>query len=133
MQQTATVMKLLPGNRAELQVHRTTACGHDCTKCGGCGEIVTKPIKVIADNTIGADVGDSVVITASTKQVLGLAAVVYVVPFVLFFLLYAAAAAISFPLPEVCACAGFVLGILIAMKVNNRKKHDEPVYTISKL
>ena len=88
MQQTATVTKLLPGNKAELTVHRQTACGHDCSNCGGCGEIVTKPIIVIADNSIGADVGDSVVITGSSKQVLGLAAVVYLVPFVLFFALY---------------------------------------------
>ena len=84
MQQTATVTKLLSGNQAELTVHRQTACGHDCSKCGGCGEMVTKPITVIADNTIGADIGDTVVITGSSKQVLGLAAIVYVIPVVLF-------------------------------------------------
>lgn len=89
MQQTATVTKLLSGNQAELTVHRQTACGHDCSKCGGCGEMVTKPITVIADNTIGADIGDTVVITGSSKQVLGLAAIVYVIPVVLFFALYA--------------------------------------------
>ena len=114
MQQTATVTKLLPGNKAELTVHRQTACGHDCTKCGGCGELVTKPIVVIANNSIGADIGDCVMITGSSKQVLGLAAIVYLVPFVLFFVLYAIAAVISLPIPEVWACGGFVLGILAA-------------------
>ena len=133
MQQTATVMRLLPENKAELQVHRTTACGHDCSKCGGCGELVTKPIRVVATNSIGAEVGDSVVITGSTKHVLGLAAVVYVVPFVLFFALYAVAAVASLPIPELWACAGFVLGILGAVWVNKRQKNAEPVYTISKL
>lgn len=133
MQQTATVMKLLPGNKAELQVHRTTACGHDCSKCGGCGEMVTKPIRVIATNSIGADVGDSVVIIGSTKQVLGLAAVVYIVPFVLFFALYAVAVAVSLPIPELWACIGFFIGILGAVWVNKRQKNAQPVYTISKL
>ena len=133
MQQTATVTKLLPGNKAELTVHRQTACGHDCSNCGGCGEIVTKPIIVIADKSIGADVGDSVVITGSSKQVLGLAAVVYLVPFVLFFALYAVAAVVSLPIPEAWACGGFFLGILAAVGVNKRQKHAKPIYTISKL
>ncbi|MDO4174298.1 MAG: SoxR reducing system RseC family protein [Eubacteriales bacterium] len=132
MQQTATVTKLLSGNKAELTVHRQTACGHDCSKCGGCGELVTKPIVVIADNTIGADVGDSVVITGSSKQVLGLAAVVYLVPFVLFFVLYAVAAVVPLPLPEVWGCVGFVVGILLAVLANKRQKNAKPVYTISK-
>lgn len=133
MQQTATVMKLLPGNKAELRVHRQTACGHDCSKCGGCGELVTKPIVVVADNSIGAKVGESVKITGSSKQVLGLAAVVYLVPFILFFALYAIAAVASFPVPEVWACVGFFLGILVAMGVNKRQKNAQPIYTISKL
>lgn len=133
MQQTATVTKLLPGKKAELTVHRQTACGHDCSNCGGCGELVTKPIIVIADNTVGADVGDSVVITGSSKQVLGLAAIVYLVPFVLFFVLYAVAAVASLPIPEVWGCIGFFLGILIAVLVNKHQKKAKPVYTISKL
>ncbi|MCD8356333.1 MAG: SoxR reducing system RseC family protein [Clostridia bacterium] len=133
MQQTATVTKLLPGNQAELTVHRQTACGHDCSNCGGCGEIVTKPIIVVADNSIGADVGDSVIITGSSKQVLGLAAVVYLVPFILFFALYAVAAVASLPIPEIWGCAGFFLGILAAVLVNKRQKNAKPIYTISKL
>ena len=133
MQQTATVTKLLSGNQAELTVHRQTACGHDCSKCGGCGEMVTKPITVIADNTIGADIGDTVVITGSSKQVLGLAAIVYVIPVVLFFALYAVAAVASLPIPELWGGAGFFLGIAEALLVNRHQKNKKPIYTISKL
>ena len=64
---------------------------------------------------------------------LGLAAVVYLVPFVLFFALYAVAAVVSLPIPEAWACGGFFLGILAAVGVNKRQKHAKPIYTISKL
>lgn len=133
MQQTAIVKRLLPGNQAELQVQRVTACGHDCSKCGGCGEIVTKPITLIADNTIGAEVGDAVVITGSSKQVLGLAAIVYMVPVVLFFVLYGVAAVMSLPIPGIWGGIGFFGGIFGAKKMNDRQKNAKPVYTISKL
>lgn len=133
MQQIAVVKRLLPGNQAELQVKRQTACGHDCTNCGGCGEIVTKPIMVIADNSIGAEVGDAVMITGSSKQVLGLAAVLYIVPIVLFFAFYAVAAVLSLPIPELWGGVGFFAGIFGAKKVNDRQKNKAPVYTISKL
>ncbi len=133
MQQTAIVTKLLSGNQAELTVHRQTACGHDCSKCGGCGELVTKPITVIADNSIGADIGDTVVITGSSKQVLGLATVVYVIPIVLFFVLYAIAAVAALPIPELWGGVGFFLGIAGALLMNKHQKNKKPIYTISKL
>lgn len=133
MQQIGVVKKLLPGNQAELQVRRQTACGHDCSNCGGCGEIVSKPITLIADNSIGAQVGESVRITGSTKQVLGLAAVLYVIPVVLFFALYAVAAVLSLPIPGLWGGIGFFAGIFGAKKVNDWQSSREPVYTISKL
>lgn len=133
MQQFAVVKKLLADNKAELQIQRQTACGHDCSNCGGCGEIVSKPICITADNTIGAQIGEVVRIEGSTKKVLGLAAVVYVVPFVLFFALYAIAANVPLPLPGVWACVGFVIGIIAAKVVNDKISKQEPVYTISKL
>ena len=133
MQQIAVVKRLLPDNQAELQVSRQTACGHDCSNCGGCGEIVSKPILVIADNSIGAEVGEAVMITGSSKQVLGLAAVLYVVPVVLFFALYGVAAVLSLPIPGLWGGIGFFGGICAAKKVNDRQKDKKPVYTISKL
>lgn len=133
MQQIAVVKRLLPDNQAELQVSRQTACGHDCSNCGGCGEIVSKPILVIADNSIGAEVGEAVMITGSSKQVLGLAAVLYVVPVVLFFALYGVAAVLSLPISGLWGGIGFFGGIFAAKKVNDRQKDKKPVYTISKL
>ena len=94
---------------------------------------MTKPITVIADNSIGADIGDTVVITGSSKQVLGLATVVYVIPIVLFFVLYAIAAVAALPIPELWGGVGFFLGIAGALLMNKHQKNKKPIYTISKL
>ncbi len=133
MQQFAVVKKLLPNQQAELEVQRQTACGHDCSKCGGCGEMISAPIVVTADNSIGAQIGEVVRIEGSTKQVLGLAAALYVVPFVLFFVLYGIAAALQLSYPGVWAVVGFAIGIFFAKKVNDRQAKTKPVYTISRL
>ncbi len=134
MQQNAVVKELLPNNMARLLVQRQTACGHDCTKCGGCGEMVTKPIYVEVKNTIDAKVGELVKIEGSTKNVLGLAAIVYVIPFVLFFLFYGIAAALASSIPGVFGVAGLALGILGAKLFNDyHKKHAKPVYVMSRV
>lgn len=93
----------------------------------------TKPIMLVAQNSIGADVGDAVRITGSTKEVLGLAAIVYMVPIILFFVLYAIAAVASLPIPGIWGGVGFFGGLFIAKKVNDRQSNKEPVYTITKL
>ena len=52
MVQTAKVTRLLPDGRAEVSVKRQSACGHDCSKCGGgCSELmVSSTVAVIAAN-----------------------------------------------------------------------------------
>lgn len=56
MVQTAKVTRILPGGRAEVSVKRQSACGHDCSKCGGgCSELmVSSTVSVVAANGIGA-------------------------------------------------------------------------------
>ena len=90
MVQTAKVTKVLPDGRAEVSVRRQSACGHDCSKCGGgCSEMmVSATVAVIADNPVRALPGDSVTVESSTGRILGAAVVVYLVPFLLFFLGY---------------------------------------------
>ena len=41
MVQTAKVTRVLADGRAEVAVKRQSACGHDCSKCGGgCSELM---------------------------------------------------------------------------------------------
>ena len=117
MTQQGTIKKLLPGGRAEVEVTRRSACGHDCAKCGGCGGLETQTLYVTARNHAHAAIGDRVLLEGETKQVLGFAVLVYLLPLVLFFIGYGAAAALKLG-GGLSALAGgvlFVLGILAAM------------------
>ena len=87
MTQIATVEKLLPGGYAEISVPRKTACGHDCEECAGCG-MTGAAIKARAKNDPNAQPGEKVVVESSTKKLLGVVALVYVLPVVGFLLGY---------------------------------------------
>lgn len=87
MTQIATVEKLLPGGYAEISVPRKSACGHDCEECAGCGMTVAA-IKARAKNDPNAQPGEKVVVESSTRKLLGVVALVYVLPVVCFLLGY---------------------------------------------
>ena len=87
MTQIATVEKLLPGGYAEISVPRKSACGHDCEECAGCG-MTGAAIKARAKNDPNAQPGEKVVVESSTRKLLGVVALVYVLPVVCFLLGY---------------------------------------------
>ncbi len=134
MTQNAVVKRLLPGGKAEIEVTRQSACGHDCAKCGGgCTEMVSGPILAEAVNQIGAQPNDRVVIEGEFKQLMGLAAIVYAVPLALFFVLFAVGSLAG--LGEGGAAAlgilGFVLGVAAGIFYNKRyKARGTMVFTI---
>ena len=74
MTQQGTIKKLLPGGRAEVEVTRRSACGHDCAKCGGCGGLETQTLYVTARNHTDAGIGDRVLLEGESGHLLGLAA-----------------------------------------------------------
>lgn len=88
MTQIATVKRLLGNDKAEVQVRRPSACGHDCKSCGGCGPDTMTQVAAVAENEIGARPGDTVRVESESRKVLGLAAAVYFVPIVLLFVGY---------------------------------------------
>ena len=87
MTQIATVEKLLPGGYAEISVPRKSACGHDCEECAGCG-MTGAALKARAKNDPNAQRGGEVVVESSTRKLLGVVALVYVLPVVCFLLGY---------------------------------------------
>ena len=87
MTQIATVEKLLPGGYAEISVPRKSACGHDCEECAGCG-MTGAAIEARAKNDPNAQPGEKVVVESSTRKLLGVVALVYVLPVVCFLLGY---------------------------------------------
>ena len=85
MTQIATVEKLLPGGYAEISVPRKTACGHDCEECAGCG-MTGAAIHARAKDPVGVRPGQKVVVESATRKILGVVALVYLLPVVGFLL-----------------------------------------------
>ncbi len=121
MTQIATVERILDDRYAVISVPRKTACGHDCEECAGCG-VTGAAVHARARNPIGAAPGQKVVVESSTKKMLRIVALVYLIPVVLFFLGYfaAMAATASVAVQYTAAAAGFVLGILGAIGYDRR-------------
>lgn len=88
MTQIATVKRLIGTDKAEVQVRRPSACGHDCKSCGGCGPDAMTQITAVAENEPGARPGDTVRVESESRKVLGLAAALYLMPIVLLFVGY---------------------------------------------
>lgn len=130
MIQTAKVTKVLTDGRAEVAVRRQSACGHDCSKCGGgCSEMmVNSTVAVIADNPVRAMPGDSVTVESSTRSILGAAIVVYLVPFALFFLGYfLGASTLSEGMGAAFGGIGFAAGVLLAVLADRRLRRKRGI------
>lgn len=125
MTQIATVTKIYDG-MAEVQVTRKTACGHDCSKCAGCKQVVIGDTFIKIENELNARIGDLVVIESKSSRILTAAMVVYIMPFFLFFAFYFAVGAIfnykEGVLPVVSGLIGFLLGGLSAIFWDRREK-----------
>ena len=87
MEQLVRVREVHNDGTAAVIHIRESACSGDCHKCSGCGA-AKETVIFTADNPIGARPGDLVKVESSTAPVLRAAAVLYVLPLVLFFLGY---------------------------------------------
>ncbi|HIS97410.1 MAG TPA: SoxR reducing system RseC family protein [Candidatus Scatomorpha pullistercoris] len=134
MTQYAIIKKLTGPEKAEVEVLRGTACGDDCGSCEVCH--YASKIRVEARNAIGASVGDRVEIETATSRVLGAAVLVYVVPFVLFFIGYAIAA-LLLDMAELQAMlmsfAFFAVGFVVVAIVGKRHKKNPITYEITNI
>jgi sigma-E factor negative regulatory protein RseC len=83
MEQNARVRKILADGTAQVVVIRQSACSGDCHKCSGCGA-AQETVMFVAQNPIDAKAGDLVRVESETAPVLKAAAVLYLLPLVLF-------------------------------------------------
>lgn len=131
MIQTAKVTRVLDNGTAEVAVKRQSACGHDCSKCGGgCSELmVSSTVAVVAANPVLAMPGDMVRVESSTGGVLKAAVVVYLVPFILFFLGYfiCAAAHLGGGVSAAVGGIGFAVGVLLAVLLDRQVRRDRSI------
>lgn len=124
MKKEAQVISVSDDGTAELRVKRDSACG-DCASCGGCnaGSVLVK-----VKNSLSAKVGDTVLIETPSKTVVAVAALVYLLPLLLFFAGYAIGtlAAVS---PVLLGGIGFA-GALAAVIVCSRKLSAKIGYSL---
>ena len=131
MTQDAVVTKLLPDNMAEVAVARTTACGGNCGSCESC--IFQSEIKTVARNLIDARPGQKVVIASKSSTVFGAAALVYLMPIVLFMLGYALAF-LAGAAEEICIAVSFAAlllsGVILVLSQKHKKKQQAFTFDI---
>jgi sigma-E factor negative regulatory protein RseC len=106
MTQTAVVTKVFGPGLCEVRVRRASMCGDVCASCTSLCE--TPDIDVLAINREGAAPGDRVLIEGS--RTLLLAALVYLVPIVLFF--------IGWFIHPIAGAAGVLTGVAGVFFVN---------------
>ena len=130
MTQKVMVKTCYADGTAQVQHLRQSACSGDCHKCSGCGA-AQESLLLTARNHIGARAGDMVVIQSETGPVLMGAAVLYMLPLVLFFLGYALGAAL-WQMGALVGCLAFAVSIAMCVlydrKIARKKK---TIYTIT--
>lgn len=130
MTQKVMVKACYPDGTALVLHLRQSACSGDCHQCSGCGA-AQESLLLTARNPIGARAGDMVVIQSETGPVLMGAAVLYMLPLVLFFLGYALGT-VLWQMGALVGCLAFAASIAMCVlydrKIARRKK---TIYTIT--
>ena len=122
MTQIATVERIIDADHAVISVPRKSACGHDCEECAGCG-VTGTAVYATAQNPIHAQAGQKVVVESSSKKLLHIMLIVYILPFALFLLGYFCTGGIhSEALRYLIAIAAFCIGVLPAVSYDRHVK-----------
>lgn len=130
MEQLVRVREVYNDGTAQVVCVRESACSGDCHKCSGCGA-VKQTVIFRAVNAVDARPGQLVTVTARSAPVLRAAAVVYLVPVLLFVLGYLLGA-VRWNAGGICGGAGFLMGIALAVIYDRQvMKKQNTVYTIT--
>ena len=128
MQQLVKVVACQPDGTAKVVLVRQSACSGDCHQCSGCGA-AKETVYFTAGNPIGAKPGAVVIVESETAPLLKAAAVLYLLPLVLFVTGYLVG--MQWGLGGLTGAAAFVLSIALVVAYDRlvmKKKHT--VYTI---
>ncbi|MCI6614088.1 MAG: SoxR reducing system RseC family protein [Clostridiales bacterium] len=133
MTQIATVEKILDAGFVEISVPRKSACGHDCEECAGCG-MTGAAIHARASDPVGVKPGDKVVVQSETKKLLGVVALVYLLPVVAFLLGYFLSEGLAEKVRYIIAIAAAAAAFLPSIFYDRyAKRHEVLTYTIMRL
>ena len=130
MEQLVRVKEAFDDGTAMVIHVRESACSGDCHKCSGCGA-AKETILLKAKNPIGAMRGDLVKLESATGPVLKAAAVLYLLPMLLFFVGYFAGD-VLFGHGALVGCLAFVASIALVVLYDRKiGKTGETGYTIT--
>ena len=130
MEQLVRIVKCHDNGTAQVVLVRESACSGDCHKCSGCGA-AKQTMLLDAENPIGAPVGATVVLKSESGPVLAGAAVLYMLPLVLFIAGYLLGVAL-WQRGGWLGAAAFVLGLAGAVAYDRLvMKKKKPVYIIT--
>lgn len=127
MTQDAVVTKVLNNGMAEVAVSRGTACGSNCGNCESC--VFQNELKAFAKNSIHAKPGEKVVIESLSSRIFSAAFLLYIVPFILFFIGYAVAAHynLSEGLSILVSFAFFAVAVAVVVVYQRINKKKNPI------
>ena len=123
MKQLALVEKRVDEDHVSVRVLRQSACGHDCASCGGvCG--AARELSAVARDPLGVQPGEWVTVESSSGAMLGLSAILSLIPLVSFFLFYFVSTAIweSAAAQTLFSGLGFAVGLLAPICLSRRMK-----------
>ena len=130
MEQLVRVRETFEDGTALVMHVRESACSGDCHKCSGCGA-AKETILLKAKNPIGARRGDLVKLESATGPVLKAAAVMYMLPMLLFFVGYFLGDHF-WQQGALAGCLAFAVSIALAVLYDRRLgKTDKTGYTIT--
>ncbi len=129
MEQTVRVKQLLADGTAQVLHVRQSACSGECHSCSGCGA-QQQQMLLKAKNPIGAKPGDWVTVESATGPVLLAAAVLYMVPILLFVAGYLAGELLWAKGPLV-GILGLIIGLVLARVYDRAVAKKKTVYTIT--
>ena len=130
MEQLVRVRETFDDGTAMVVHIRESACSGDCHKCSGCGA-AKETVLLKAKNPIGARRGDLVKLESATGPVLKAAAVMYMIPMLLFFAGYFVGDAL-WQRGALTGCLSFVAAIGLAVLYDRKiGKTDKCEYTIT--
>ena len=131
MEQLVRVRETFDDGTAMVIHVRESACSGDCHKCSGCGA-AKETILLKARNPIGAARGDVVILESATGPVLKAAAVMYMVPMLLFFVGYFVGDTL-WQRGALTGSLAFVAAIVLAVLYDRKiGKNDKTSYTITR-
>lgn len=133
MTQIATVEKNLEPGFVEISVPRKSACGHDCEECAGCG-MTGAAIHARASDPVGVKPGDKVVVQSETKKLLGVVALVYLLPVLAFLLGYFLSEGLAEITRYIIAIAAAIAAFIPSIFYDRyAKRHEVLTYTVVRL